>query len=1007
MGPSFKIKLSSGRILGPLDLERVKALILSKHIVGNEQAREHPTGEWMPIQSVPALAALLLAYIEGKLDAQSAIRVDSPGDVHLGSTQILPGAQPTVSVAGTLPKIPEEGPTRTQADEDGGKTLVVTRDSLLGPSGPVELDAAPPQAQQESPLAHEVEEEKTRVVDSSVPLPVPSSGFEPMEPTPQRKISEEKTIWLEVPPDSTRAIQQPVDKKKEMKKWVQTGVVFGVLLLILEELFAPPVNQKDIRRGFIPIRPKLPSFVGANPDPGQSKALYSEGMKHYVQDTAIGYRNATSKFLQSATLDNTNTKALAMLASCYLNLIDSSNKDENYFTVITKLIEMSRAKDIDLPETVIADVEFFITVNRAEAAQNRIVEYTKIHQKFGVEMFYYLALAFYSRGDYKNAASYMSQIPDQKVFSAKIFYLHGQIAEKLSDFDSATNAFAKAVKFNSNHARSRLKLAQLADQRGALKQAQSHLEFIVSKPELLSPPELAEGYYLHAKLMNMLGKTEIALGDIEKSVKLDPNNHDYRLQLYLSRAKAGESVEKLRRQARMYFYLSEGEKLFREGNHQEALMSFIMAREANPDSTLPLVRIGDAFMYLRDLVNARMNYKKAAEKEQKNIEIWTKYIDVLIQSFEWEEAQIAMDRFKNLPVNQSAIDKAAGDMYAKQNRHTEAQTFYRKAMAREYIDPTVYISYAKSLMATKNFKDAIFFYALALRFDPLNIEALLGTSKAIAGAESIDRGISMLQDELQKGGNAQAEILCGMAELNIQKGEWDQAERNVKQALILNPNYAYSYKLQAQIFLNKNNTQEILERALLAYQTYSDMNPSDPSGYLERYKIFIRKGEYERAGEELNRIFGLYPKYPNLQYYRGALYGVMGNHKAAVEEFKKEMKNNPTNIPTMIALGKELIEIGEHREALELFNRAIQLAPRAAEPKHLAGYTNYLIKNYPAAMALLTAALAIDKGNSLIYKRLGMIYRDTGDARNAAFYFKKYLEMEPDAPDKSEYQRYL
>ena len=38
-----------------------------------------------------------------------------------------------------------------------------------------------------------------------------------------------------------------------------------------------------------------------------------------------------------------------MLASSYINLIDSSNKDENYFSVISKLIEMSRAKARTFP----------------------------------------------------------------------------------------------------------------------------------------------------------------------------------------------------------------------------------------------------------------------------------------------------------------------------------------------------------------------------------------------------------------------------------------------------------------------------------------------------------------------------------------------------------------------------------------------------------------------------------------------------------------------------------
>jgi hypothetical protein len=61
-GAQFKIRLSSGRVLGPLDLARVRALILNGQLTGQEQARSHPTGEWLPMASHPELAELLLLH---------------------------------------------------------------------------------------------------------------------------------------------------------------------------------------------------------------------------------------------------------------------------------------------------------------------------------------------------------------------------------------------------------------------------------------------------------------------------------------------------------------------------------------------------------------------------------------------------------------------------------------------------------------------------------------------------------------------------------------------------------------------------------------------------------------------------------------------------------------------------------------------------------------------------------------------------------------------------------
>ena len=93
--------------------------------------------------------------------------------------------------------------------------------------------------------------------------------------------------------------------------------------------------------------------------------------------------------------------------------------------MISVLIDMTRAKSVDLPETVIADVEFFLTVNKAEAAQSRILDYVKTHQTFGLEIYYYLALVAYNRGEYRQAANAISKIPDNKAFSVKVFLPRG------------------------------------------------------------------------------------------------------------------------------------------------------------------------------------------------------------------------------------------------------------------------------------------------------------------------------------------------------------------------------------------------------------------------------------------------------------------------------------------------------------------------------------------------------------------------------------------------------
>jgi tetratricopeptide (TPR) repeat protein len=309
-------------------------------------------------------------------------------------------------------------------------------------------------------------------------------------------------------------------------------------------------------------------------------------------------------------------------------------------------------------------------------------------------------------------------------------------------------------------------------------------------------------------------------------------------------------------------------------------------------------------------------------------------------------------------------------------------------------------------MAVHDYKDAPFFFALAQRYDPLNIDAIIGVARCVANTDSVDHAIVMLQDELQKGGGAKAEFLGAIAEFQIQRGEWEQAQKTVEQAMNANPDYAYPWKLQAQIYVNNTSDKKALDKALFAYQAYSERNASDPSGYYERYQIFLKKGEFDKADDELGKIFGIYPKYPSLHYYKGELYRLEGNHQKSVEEYKIELQNNPYNTSAMLALGKEYIEMGGYNEALAQFNKAMQVDPKNGEPKQQSGWANYLLKNYAGAVALYQAALALDPGNSLIYKRLGLAYLALGDKLNASQAFQKYLQMEPDAPDRQEIERY-
>jgi tetratricopeptide (TPR) repeat protein len=903
-GPLFKVKHHTGRILGPLDLERLKKLIQKNQITGVELAKEYPDGIWQDINRIPDLAELLYRNASGAFDStkanlkseQSSYRpILSPTREQFAPTVVLPSAipsEPTQVTQATSVTVDLRAQVRslskplnhTPNPPDGDATRFMPEDedhTMLDPErGANPMKGAPNAEGTETfistdfspePLGIEAGTELVQVPSENLPVEIEPMA-EPMLPDaiadPNfRKLVQEATVALHRPGLAAAKKKARIPKGKELFRIIAISALLGYFGY---DSFMK--DEKNVVGDFVSknaaFRPALPKANEGKVDSVLSEKLYQEGIKSYAVDHVIGYKAAATRFSQAITVDPENLKAYAMLASAYVNLIDTSTKDESFFSVISQLLESAKAKGIELPEIVIADAEFLTVTGRPEAAIQKIVEYTKGKPAFDPSLYLYISEAFLAKGNSQDASKYIQNFPDNRAWSPRIFYVRGRIAEELGDNKAAIEQYDKALKGWPTHGKSRLRKIVIAWKTGNLTSATDDLNLLLKNPDFLSPRDLGQSYYLLSQLYSVAQKFDGALTAIVRALKLDPKNRDYLLEYYTLQAREGGGVANAKSVARMYFFLGEGEKLLKQGLVNDALAQFLNARTENPKSADPLMKIGDMFVTLNDLVNARLNYQKAAELEPNSIDVWSKYISVLIQSYEWEEAQKAMDKFRKLPVSQSSIDKAAGDMYAKQNRFVEAAVFYKKAMSRESIDPDVYIAYGKVLMAAKSYKDAPFFFALARRFDPLNSEPIILTAKAASEVEGPDSGIRYLQDELQKGSVAKAELLSAIAELQIKKGQWADAQQFLDQARQANPEYAYPWKLQAQIYLNDENTdKKALDKALEAFKSYSDRNASDPSGYLSRYQIFMKKAQFEKAQTELERIYAIYPKYPNLHYY--------------------------------------------------------------------------------------------------------------------------------------------
>jgi tetratricopeptide (TPR) repeat protein len=866
-----------------------------------------------------------------------------------------------------------------------------------------------------------VHEDKTNIFDATSArielsnAPSKSTGLHSLEKSPSEiqedvyipdpETQSQKTAIFERPKEFQLGAKEPAKKRKLPKK---SFLIMMLLFLVVYDLMfdEDDSSKKPIEVVMTPVRPQLPSGGTTKVDPQKSTLIYTEGLKPYLEDTVQGYRRAADIFQLALRYDPQNVKALAMLASTYLNLIDSSNKDENTYSVINKLIELSKVKDLDLVETLLAQIEFLATSQRYDAAIQRLVEYSKVSGKFDPILYYYLGWLYYLKGEPANAMKYLNLIPASALPLPKLYYLRGYLHEENKEYDEANAEYKRALNINTRHARSILGLVRVGEKKGELKQMVRYIEFLTENPSLQSPKEYVEALIYRSKLALLFHQPDESISSLERALKIEPKNEDLRLEYYTLLSQPGKD-SRYKSLAQMYALVLEGERDIKAGKIHEAISVLLEAKDAFSKSEVPLEKMGDLFYSIGEYQKAQTNFKKALELNPKAVEIAVKLIDSMIHNHDWDDAQQTLAKYRNHPKLKSSVDRLAGDLAFHQENYEQAITFYRKAMARDSIDTDVYSSYATALRELDQCKDAQFFYALAKRLDPFNYEAITGSAKCLLKTDNADAAVGKIQEELIKLPKTRADLLAGIAEIYYLDHQDEKALQFVQQAKDVDADYPESYKIEGLVYLRSMTTKKDQEKkALEALKAYSDRKPSDPFGYIQRFEIFLQESKFDQATEELNKVFEVSPRYPELHYRRAQLYTRLGRTKDALAELQEELKVNPRFAKAMVEEGNIYVRASDLDSAMKMFVKAMEVDTQSPSAKMGAGYVNYLKHQYPSAIALLNAALALDRGNPEIYKKIGYAYRDSGDTVKAGQAFRSYLDLAPDAPDRAQFEQY-
>ena len=155
--------------------------------------------------------------------------------------------------------------------------------------------------------------------------------------------------------------------------------------------------------------------------------------------------------------------------------------------------------------------------------------------------------------------------------------------------------------------------------------------------------------------------------------------------------------------------------------------------------------------------------------------------------------------------------------------------------------------------------------------------------------------------------------------------------------------------------------------------------------------------QYERADEFAARLEARYPDQPEVHAFRAMLYGFEKKPADAEREYRAELKNSPSHLPSLIALVGFDLSRGDTAEADVLARQAVVADPNNAEAHHFLGRVFLAKEDLTAAAMELETAKQLAPTNPGVRSHLAIVYGKLGRSQEAKAESAAYLTLEHNA----------
>ena len=786
-----------------------------------------------------------------------------------------------------------------------------------------------------------------------------------------------------------------VPKKKKVSKrtqrakiqWIVAAVVCLVVYFVISDGTQTNTNEGRIR--LVAPREKVSQKMTRD----QYRTRMKRAIEYFRKDTLKDYLRAQDAFVEIVEKSN-DLSAYSFLCMTYRELWPHSLQDEKDDKTVQTVLRMVQKNNPASTSSSVCLVVSQWTKGKYEDAFRMMSAH--LLQSPGLVFFNQMTGDIYaSRKDYRAASYYFAKVRElwtPPPTWSKAILQEARMYRKRKVFGTAVKLYRKLLKDNPHHAVAKIELGIVEfEPFQNISKSQDYIRSGLSSNQFIPKMIEAEAYVTLAKISRIQGDQKQALKMAQKAFATDSSNEDAReIIVNVGGLKALNAIT-IDNVNMVYL----GEQYMKMSNYTAAQAEFRAAFEANKKNAFAALRAGQALWKLNQSNEAIAWVKKSVIADPSFLRSYLILADYMSARYDYVGAIEVLKSAREINRHHHGIYRGFALVELRRRNYDGAIRFSEKALQLYDTDIEAKLILAKAYFYAGDAETAFKFVHQAIELDSSNEDAHGTYAKILVSLQGTQAGITYLEDLISR--YDKISYIRSLGEILAEEERAQEAIQVYYDALRKNPKDKPTLMALGRILQREKDYTGARDYLLEA----AAIDPSDAEPLFLTGQLYLESNKAAFGLKQFERVIDVNKKYPLAHYYAGLALLSLGRNQEALEMAQAEKRLNPgISEPYTLAADAHFkmkqykLCTGEYQQAIAKGLDSADSYIRLARCQRLSGALD-------AALTMLTEASARESGNPNVYKELGALYEMTGDRIKAVTSYNRYLQLSPQARDKS------